>query len=82
MINLGERAWSLLKLRRLQQRTQELLDRRGPPRRPGTPAPAIRTVVLRLRLRASAVLVLLLWLAAGSAALAKHVAEVIKEHLK
>ncbi len=36
MINLGERAWSLLKLRRLQQRTTEPDARRGRPRRPGS----------------------------------------------
>ena len=38
MINLGERAWSLLKLRRLQQRTTESVHRRGCARRSGSAA--------------------------------------------
>lgn len=49
MINLGERAWSLLKLRRLQQRTTEPLRRRGRIRRLGFPVPAARKPVARLR---------------------------------
>ncbi len=46
MINLGERAWSLLKLRRLQQRTSEPLRRFGRIRWPGLALPVVLSILI------------------------------------
>lgn len=55
MINLGERAWSLLKLRRLQQRTTEPLCRRGRSRRPDACASLLQKLLVLMSLSALAV---------------------------